>query len=116
VALLPEPVDFDGAAQEAILRPLRAAHILPDVVAAHRSVVTGRLSSTRSIILPVVNLAEQHDGTLKDLKVVVRNVENRPTRVWSCFYPKGVPFVYADHVLTLTLPALRSADVILLSR
>ncbi|MCW3052198.1 MAG: Beta-galactosidase trimerization domain protein [Chthonomonadales bacterium] len=116
LALLPEPVAFDGAALEAILRPLRAAQILPDVVAAHRSVVSGRLSSAKSIVVPLVNLAEQHDGTLKDLKIEVRDIESRPTRVWSCFYPKGVPFVYVDHVLTITLPALRSADVIILSR
>ena len=78
--------------------------------------MSGRLSSAQSIVLPLVNLAEQHDGALKDLKIEVRDVENRPTRVWSCFYPKEMPFVYTNHLLTLTLPLLRSADVIILSR
>ncbi len=111
---LTEPLGFDRAAQDAILLPLQEAHIAPDITVVHRGVVTGRLSSPRSLVVPVVNLAEQQEGTLKDLEIVVREVASKPKRVWSCFYPKGVPFTYADHILTLKLPTIRSADVVVL--
>jgi hypothetical protein len=111
-----EPVDFDGAAREVILRPLRENRIMPDVVIAHRSVVANRLSGPTSTILPIVNLAEDHDGELKQLNITVSGITKAPQRVWSCFYSKGVPFTQNGDQLTITLPSLKSADVIVITR
>ena len=111
-----EPVNFDPAAQSMILRPLQDNQILPDVSIAHRGVVAGRLSGPTSTVLPLVNLAEQHDGRLHNLKIVLTGVARPPQRVWSCFYPKGLPFKVLGHQVTITLPALQTADVIVLSQ
>ena len=107
-------MNFDDSARAAIVRPLRDANLRPDVTAAHRGVVTGRLSSPKSTVLPIVNMAEQHDGTLKGLHLTVHNVSQRPGKVWSAFHQGGVPFEYANNTLTITLPALQTADFVVI--
>ncbi|MBI3923843.1 MAG: beta-galactosidase trimerization domain-containing protein [Armatimonadetes bacterium] len=111
-----EPVDFDPAARDAILRPLRENDLLPDVEIYHRSVVAGRLSGPSGVVVPVVNLAEQADGRLKDLRVVLKGVSFRPAKAWSCFFPKGIPIRQEGETLVLTLPRLQTADVIVINR
>jgi len=111
-----EPVNFDAVAGDVILRPFQENHLLPDVIVAHRSVVANRLSGPASTVLPLVNLAEDHDGELKQLSITVGGITKAPQRVWSCFYPKGVPFTHNGDQLTITLPSLKSADVIVITR
>jgi hypothetical protein len=110
-----EPIDYDVVARDAILRPLQDSDIAPDVTPHHRNVVTGRLASTRSTVVPVVNLAEQHDGPLENLEIKVSNLPKAPRKVWSAFHKNGVPFKPVGNDVVLTLPALQSADVIVLS-
>ncbi|HZK79441.1 MAG TPA: hypothetical protein VFC46_00200, partial [Humisphaera sp.] len=109
-----EPVEFDEAARDAILRPLRDGGIVPDITINHRSVVCGRLSGARSIVLPLVNLAEQHDGQLTHLEVNVAGIKEKVARVWSPFFPKGMPFKQEESRLTITLPSLQTADVLVI--
>jgi hypothetical protein len=110
-----EPLDFDTVARDAILRPLAENKVDPDVHIAHRGVVASRLASPRSTVLPIVNLAEDKDGALKNLAITLTGITKKPAKVWSCFHKNGVPFVYENGVLTLTLPSLQSADVIVIS-
>jgi hypothetical protein len=110
-----EPINFNTVARDVILRPLRDANIAPDTSTTQRGIVTGRLASARSTVLPVINLAEQHDGAVKNLVVTVNNVDKKPGKVWSCFHKNGIPFKYENGQLTLTLPTLQTADVIVLS-
>jgi hypothetical protein len=110
-----EPVNFNATAREMILRPLRDAKLAPDTSTPQRGVVMGRLSSPRSTMVPVVNLAEQHDGVLKNVPITLTGIAQKPAKVWSCFHKDGVPFTYNDGTLTLTLPTLQAADIIVLS-
>ncbi|MBA3683907.1 MAG: hypothetical protein H0W72_01500, partial [Planctomycetes bacterium] len=96
-----EPVDYDEIARAMILAPLRDARIEPHIVVAHRCVVANRLETPGAIVLPLVNLAEQHDGTLRDLAIIVRGV-TAAKRVWSCFHRDGVSFTSTADGLRIT--------------
>ena len=109
-----EPVDYNEAARAMILRPLTDLNLPPDVTIGHRSVVAGRLSSARSTVIPLVNLAQQHDGQLKDLSIVVDGIAAKPARVWSCFHRKGIPFTWQGGRLSITLPTLDAVDVVVI--
>jgi hypothetical protein len=109
-----EPVDYDEVARALILRPLRDAAIAPHVVIDHRCVVASRLVTPGATVMPLVNLAEQHDGTLKDLAIRVRDVAGTPKRVWSCFHRDGVPFTVSAGEVVITLPTLQTADVLVI--
>jgi hypothetical protein len=110
-----EPVDFNATARAMILRPLQDAKIAPDTSTPQRGVVMGRLSSPHSTVVPIVNLIEQHDGTVKNLPITLTAIAKKPSKVWSCFHKDGVPFTYNNGTLTLTLPTLQVADVIVIS-
>ncbi len=110
-----EPVDFDEAAREIILRPLLENNIVRDVAIQHRSVVAGRLASASATLLTIVNLAEQHDGNIKDLEFRVSGIDKNVKRVWSCFHPNGFSFRQNGAELSFKLPSLQSADVIVIS-
>ena len=111
-----EPINFDATAREVILRPLLDANILPDASTPQRGVVMGRLASPRSTVVPIVNLAEQHDGKLKNVQLTLTGMGKKPGKVWSCFHKGGIPFQYDGGKLTLTLPTLQTADVIVISQ
>jgi len=107
---------FDEAARAVILRPLLENNILPDTTVKHQNVATGRLSSPASIVLPIVNLAEQSEGQLKNLEITLGNVPAAPKKVWSPFHPNGMPFKHDGDKLNITLPALQTGDVIVVSK
>jgi hypothetical protein len=111
-----EPVNFNATARAMILRPLTDAKIAPDTTTPQRGVVMGRLSSPRSTVVPIVNLAEQHDGTVKNVPITLTGIAKKPAKVWSCFHKNGVPFTYNNGTMTLTLPTLGAADVIVISQ
>jgi hypothetical protein len=110
-----EPMNFDEAARETILRPLRDAQVMPDTSTPQNGVIMGRLASARSTVLPIANLAQQREGTLKNLQVTMTGIAKKPTKVWSCFHQNGIPFEYDNGKLTLTLPTLQTADVVIIA-
>jgi hypothetical protein len=111
-----EPVVFDECAKRLILLPLTENGIQPDIEANHRGVVFGRLKGPDALVIPVVNLAQNADGTLKNLQITVRNPGFTPTKVWSCFHKDGIATRQENDGLTITLPSLAAADVIIIGK
>ncbi|MCM8789109.1 MAG: beta-galactosidase trimerization domain-containing protein, partial [Candidatus Omnitrophica bacterium] len=83
-----EPVVNDVLSEELILLPLKENNILPDTIAGIKGIVTGRLKSDNSIVIPVVNLTSS--SIVKNLKIEVKSINFAPKRVWSCFYKDGL--------------------------
>ena len=109
-----EYYDWDPTASELILRPLTETGIRPDVIAGHRAVVTNRLSSEKSTIITVVNLAADIEGDLQNLTLQIANLPPI-VRSWSCFHKNGLTMQKVDDTSTkITLPRLGPADVIVL--
>lgn len=108
-----EPMGFDGAASGMILYPVKLARIEPDVRVSRRGVATNRLKSDKSTVITVVNLAQQHDGTLKNVDIEVANLKSA-RRAWSCFFQRGIKLRPSDDGVVVTLPRLESADVMVI--
>jgi len=111
-----ELVDSDDLAQQIILLPLTENDISPDVEVQHRGVITGRLKGPHSTVIPIVNLAEETGGKLKNLKVIVRDLGDSPRKVWSAFYPEGLKFKKEKNTIIITLPVLETADVMVIRK
>jgi hypothetical protein len=110
-----EPTEYNPVALDCILAPLRENEILPDTEIKRDNVVASRLVGPSSTVLTVANLAEGTEGELKDIEIVLHDLPKVPQKVWSCYYPKGVPFRQTGDTLTFTLPTLAAADVVVIS-
>lgn len=109
-----EPIDHDALAASVILHPVATAKIEPDVRVNKRGVVTNRLKSDKSTLLTVVNLAQQHDGPLKNIEFRVSGLKPAK-KAWSCFHAKGsLPMKREGETVVITLPTIASADVIVI--
>lgn len=109
-----ESVTFDKTAKSIILYPLQQAAIQPDVKPNIAGVVTNRLKSDKSTVITVVNLGQQVNGNLKNVEFEISGAGN-VKRAWSCFHSKGsLPMKKSAGGITVTLPTLNAADVIIL--
>jgi len=109
-----EPAAFDPTAAEMILHGVRLANLRPDVVASQPGVVSSRLRSARSTVITLVNLGQQHQGTLKDLQVEIAGLKTA-RRAWSCFHRQGsLPVRSTGDGVAVTLPSLATADVLVI--
>jgi len=109
-----EPVKCDQVSENLILLPLKENKILPDVTVDRNGIVTGRLKSNNAIVLPVVNLTENKN--VKDVNIKIRQIDFVPQRVWSCFYKNGLKFSFDDSQITIKLPEINAADVIVIEK
>ena len=107
-----EPVVKDLLSEELILMPLKENNILPDIIADIKGVVTGRLKSDNSIVVPVINLTSS--STVKNVKIEVKSLNFTPKRVWSCFYRDGLKFTAKDGSLKISIPGINAADMIVI--
>ena len=107
-----EPVECDSVSKELILLPLRENGIIPDTISNENGIVTGRLKSENSIVIPVVNLTQ--NPTVKNIKITVDCNGFTTSKVWSCFYKNGLKFTVKGTVLTISLPRINAADVIVI--
>ena len=107
-----EPIAFDPAAASLILGPLKSAGILADTLASARGVAINRLSSPKSTLLTLVNLAQQKDGDRANLELRLTKLPNA-RRAWSCFHP-NLPLRREGDTLVITLPTLAAADVVVI--
>ena len=107
-----EPIDYDATATALILDPLQHANVKPDTQASARGVAINRLSSPKSTLLTLVNLAQQKDGDRKNLELRIANVPNA-RKAWSCFHP-NLPLRRDGDTLVVTLPTLAAADILVL--
>jgi hypothetical protein len=109
-----EPTEYDAVAARMILFPVRLAKIQPDVQPSVRGVVANRLKSDKSTVITVINLAQQKDGTLKNVEFEIANMKT-PKRAWSCFHPKGNLITrQGERGVIVKLPSLAAADVIVI--
>ncbi|MCX5661157.1 MAG: beta-galactosidase trimerization domain-containing protein [Planctomycetota bacterium] len=86
-----EPVIFDIAAGEAILRPLVDAKMVSDTRVTQQHIVTNRLQSPKGTVITVVNLGHQQLGKAKGVQLQIEGMA-KPKKVWSTAYPKGLDF------------------------
>ncbi len=107
-----EGLDYDATATAVILEPLKHAKITPDTQASARGIAINRLSSPKSTLLTLVNLAQQKDGDRKNLELRIANLPHA-RKAWSCFHPNLTLRRDGDTVL-VTLPTLAAADVLVL--
>ncbi len=107
-----EGLDYDATATAVILEPLQHANVKPDTQASARGIAINRLSSPKSTLLTLVNLAQQKDGDRKNLELRITNLPNA-RKAWSCFHPNLTLRRDGDTVL-VTLPTLAAADILVL--
>lgn len=107
-----EPVNCDKVSESLILMPLIENNILADTISNKKGIVMGRLKSDKSLVIPVVNLTDSKK--VKEVQIEVKSVEFVPKKIWSCFYKEGLKFTFRDKFLTISLPELGSADVIVI--
>jgi hypothetical protein len=113
-AHMTEWLGHDAVAADVILTPARSAKIVPDVTVNRRGVITGRLASDKSTVIPVVNLALEADGELRDVELRVTGGKGIQ-RAWSCFHAKGNLLGGGENgVAVVRLPTLGPADVVVL--
>ncbi|MCD6408235.1 beta-galactosidase trimerization domain-containing protein, partial [bacterium] len=101
----------DKTAERIILLPLNEAGIKPDVI-SEKGVVCGRLESPSSTVIPVINLSK---AKLKNVSIEVKNLK-RCRRVWSPFFREGLKYKKLKNEVVITIPELKSADMIIIER
>lgn len=110
-----EPVDFQAAAGAAVLRPLADAGIRPDLRPDRPHVVCNRLAGPRGTVVTVVNLGWQQKGPVGPLRLAVDGID-RPSKVWSYRFPKGLPTEFRDGTLTIQIPQVDLVDICVMER
>jgi len=109
-----EPVKCDPVAEDLILLPLRENRILPDVIVDKKGIVSGRLVSENSTVIPLVNLTE--NDSIKNISISVNSLNFTPRKVWSCFYPDGLKFSVSDSHISIKMPSIGAADVLIIEK
>ncbi|HOJ31407.1 MAG TPA: beta-galactosidase trimerization domain-containing protein [bacterium] len=109
-----EPVQNDPVSEDLILLPLRENGILPDVITDRKGIVSGRLASENATVIPLVNLGES--TSMKNISINVNSLNYNPKKVWSCFYPKGLKFSVNNSQVSIKIPSMGAADVIVIER
>ncbi|NQU11972.1 beta-galactosidase trimerization domain-containing protein [bacterium] len=109
-----EYLGFDPAAASVILHAAETAGVKPESVASVPGIVCNRLKSPKSTVVTVVNLGQQANGDARNVQLDFTGV-GRVKRAWSCFHSKGkLPLKQEKDKVTVTLPTLAAADVIVL--
>jgi len=101
----------DKTAERIILLPLNETGIKPDVI-SEKGVVCGRLESPSSTVIPVINLSK---AKLKNVSIEVKNLK-RCRRVWSPFFREGLKYKKLKNEVVITIPELKSADMIIIEK
>ncbi len=110
-----EPVAFDAPAASAILRPLKDAGIAPDLRADQPNVVCNRLAGPKGSVITVVNLGHGQKGPVQNLSVSIDGIASA-RKVWSYYQPKGLAHELKDGTLTIQLPEVKLADVVVVEQ
>jgi hypothetical protein len=108
-----EPTEFDLTAAGAILRPLTEAGIRPDVRVDKPGIVTGRLASPAGTVVTIVNLAMTQKGPATGVTLSIDGL-NAPGKVWSWAFPGGLQHEIKDGCLTVRIPSVGLADVLVI--
>jgi hypothetical protein len=101
----------DKMAESIILLPLIESGIKPDV-SAQDGIVTGRLESSLSTVIPVVNLKQKR---LEDIEIAVKDVK-MCRGVWSPFFKRGLKYRTVEGGIVVRVPEIGSADILIIKK
>lgn len=108
-----EPVNFDDQAREVILAPVRAAGLQPEAVINRPNIVATILDGPAATVVTLTNLGRNLNGVAKNVTITLANV--RPaTSVFTALKAAGAKAEQKGSAVTVTLPELDDADVIVL--
>jgi hypothetical protein len=110
-----EPTDFDAAAAAAIVKPLADNTIVGDVKTDAANVVCNRLAGPKGTVVTLVNLGQTRKGTASDVKLQVAGLKSAG-KVWSYAYPKGLKHELKEGLLTISMPELGLADIVIVEK
>ncbi|MFO7535257.1 MAG: hypothetical protein R6X19_06190 [Kiritimatiellia bacterium] len=106
---------IDSAAGADWLVPLSDSGLRPDIRSDKPNLACNRLTGPRGTVVTVANLGLPAGGAAESVKLEIDGV-SRVGRVWSYAFPKGLESASEGNCLTVTLPRLGLADVLVIEK
>jgi hypothetical protein len=106
---------IDSAAVAAGIVSLLEAGIRPDIRSDKPNLACNRLTGPDGTVVTVVNLGLSAGNVAESVKLEIDGV-SRVGRVWSYAFPKGLESASGGNGLTVTIPRLGLADVLVIEK